>query len=74
MNNNFNAIELYKNLLTGLNMNMPKEEGLRINNNIRMVNDVDQPKEEVVTLVLMYDKPLRENKKSKTIYPFLCDI
>ena len=74
MNNNFNEIELFKNLLTGYNPNIQKTNGLKINNDIRMVNDVSQPKGEIVTLVFMYENPKKEINKKPATYPFLCDI
>ena len=75
MNNNFNQIELFKNFLTGYNPNIQRTNGLRINDNIRMIED-NQPKGEVVTLVLMYDeKPNVEKINKENVgYPFLCDI
>lgn len=73
MNNNFNEIEIFKNFLTRYNPNIQKTNGLKINNDIRMIES-NHPREEVVTLVFMYDKPETKTKKQKAVYPFLCDI
>ena len=75
MNNNFNQIELFKNFLTGFSPDIQKTNGLKINDNIRLIEE-NQPKGEIVTLVLMYDENQKKEKVSKKNvgYPFLCDI
>lgn len=75
MNENFNQVELFKNLLTGYNPENVKTNGLKINNDIKMIDNIYKPKEEVVTLVFMYGNPQKiEQPKKQAIYPFLCDL
>ena len=74
MNNNFNQNALFKNFLTSYSPSIIKTDGLKINDNIKML-EKNGPKEEIVTLVFMYDKPKEEKINKKIVgYPFLCDI
>ena len=71
MNNNFNHMESFKNFLTNYNPNIKKVNGLKINDKIKLIES-DKPREEIVTLLFMYDKPIKEKKD--VIFPFLCNI
>ena len=76
MNNNLNDIALFKNFLTNYDPKIPKINGLKINDKIKMLNS-NKPKKELVALVYFGDKPIEKKsiiKEQNTIFPFLCDI
>lgn len=74
MNNlDFNKIIKYKNLLTGLNNTVTSNQGMLINGNTQIVDDVDaiSTPVEYVTLIYVHDTKKPSNQYSQ--YPFLCD-